>query len=75
MGDRYPVYLDTAGRWRIEPGQEPEQGRLAGAVRTQDRQALARSQVELVDGKHIAAATAVPDVARAYDCAHEAARC
>ena len=75
VGDWYPVYLDMAGRGRIEPGQEPEQGRLAGAVRTQDRQALARSQVELVDRKHIAAATAVADVARAYDCAHEAARC
>jgi hypothetical protein len=75
VGNRYPIYLDTAGRWRIETGEEAEQGRLAGAVRTQHRQALTRSQAELVDREHIAAATAVTDVARAYDCAHEAARC
>ena len=59
----------------VEARQEPQQRRLAGAVRAEHRQPLAGSQVELIDREHIAAATAVADVPRAYDCAHEAARC
>ena len=74
-GDRLAVDLDPSGRWCFKAGQEPQQRRLAGSVRAEHRKPLARSQVELVDREHLVAATKVADVAQAYDCAHEAARC
>ena len=74
-GDRFAIDRDAAGRRGIEPGEEPEQRCLAGAVVSEHRQPLARLQVELVDREHIAPATAVADGAQAYDCAHAAARC
>ena len=74
-GDRFPVDLDPSRRRYFETGEQPEQGRLAGAVRTEHREPLARFQIKLIDREHVASATAVADVADAYDCAHEAARC
>ena len=64
-GDRYAVDRDPAGCRVVEAGEQPQQGRLAGAVGSEHREPLARSQVELVDREHLAAAAAVADVAQA----------
>jgi hypothetical protein len=53
----------------------PQQRRLSCSVRGTHGEPFARGEVELLDHEHIAAATAVADVAQAYDCAHAAARC
>ncbi len=72
---RDAVDLDGPGGRCVEPGDQPEQGGLAGAVRAQYREPLSRVQVELVDREHLATPAAVAEIAELQDCAHEAARC
>jgi len=64
---RMAEHLDAAGHRRQEPGHEPQQGALAGAVRPDDREQRARldGEVDPLEGDAIAVAggdPAQPDI-------------
>ena len=54
--DRLVAERDRAGRERHEPGDRPQQRRLAGAVRPDDDAELARPEGEVEAGQRLAAA-------------------
>ena len=58
-------HLDLAGIRRVEALQDLDGGGLAGAVRTEQPEALAGAdlEIEAVDGDHVAVALDQPDAA------------
>ena len=67
LRDVTPAEVDRAGRRAIEPRQEIEERRLAGAVRPDDPEQLALGNLEADIGDDFRAADVEPEVARGED--------
>ena len=72
---RDAVDADLPGSRLVDPGQQSQQGGLAGAVESEQAEAFAGDDLEVVDSQDLAPAAAVADVVDGQDCAHAAPRC
>ena len=72
---RDAVDADLPGSRLVDPGQQSQQGGLAGAVEAEQAEAFAGDDLEVVDSQDLAPAAAVADVVDGQDCAHAAPRC
>ena len=55
VGQRHPAHGDGTGPGRVDAGEQPAEGRLAGAGRSDDGQPLPRPDVQVDVVQHIAA--------------------
>ena len=59
---RHAIDLDSAARWRVEPADQVQQRRLAGAGRPHQRQKVALRNIEVHAFEHFDALAAAREV-------------